>query len=128
MFSCTAAETNEELDTRKLMGVLKTHCLVPHPTSNHINCGLINLITEERVSPEISHDLLNTRTIGQADYEATVKYHFLKDPSVAVPKRKQKLLTIKGPSKKGKKKSKADEEKNLITFCTKKGNCMGRAT
>ena len=93
------------------MGVLKTHCLVPHPTSNHINRGLINLITEERVSPEISHDLLNARIIGQADYEATVKYHFLKDPSVAVPKRKQKLLTIKGPSKKWKRNPKETKRK-----------------
>ena len=86
MFSCTAAETNEELDIRKLMGVLKTHYFVPPTTSNHVNHGLINFITEEHVSPEITHDLLNARTIGQADYEATVKYHFLKDPSVAVPK------------------------------------------
>ena len=120
MFSCTAAETNEELDTRKLMEVLQTHYLVPQPTSNHVNRGVINLITEKRVAPEISHDLLNARTIGQADYEATVKYYILKDPSLAVPKRKRKLLTIKSPSRKGKKVSKADEEKNLITFCTKK--------
>lgn len=102
------------------MGVLKTNYLVPHTTCNHVNRGLINLITDEHVPTEISHDLLNARTIGQADYEATVKYHFLKDPSVAVPKRKRKLLTIKGPSKRGRKKSKADEEKMLITFCTKK--------
>ena len=77
-------------------------------------------ITQEGIPPEISHDLLNARIIGQADYEATVKYHFLKDPSVKVPKRKRKLLTIKGATKKRKRKSKADEEKRLITFCTKK--------
>lgn len=69
---------NEELDTRKMVGVLKTHYLVPHPICNHVNRGLINLITDECVSPEISHDVLNACTIGQADYEATVKYHFLK--------------------------------------------------
>ncbi len=98
---------------------MKTNYLVPHNTCNHVDRGLLNLITEERVPTEISHDL-NARTIGQADYETTVKYSFLKDPSVAVPKRKRKLLTIKGPSERGKKRSKADEEKMLITFCTKK--------
>ena len=120
MFSSIAAETTEKLDTRKLMQVLKTHCLIPQSTSNHANRGIINLITQERVPPEVTHDLLNARTIGQGDYEATVKYHFLKDPSIQVPKRKRKLLTLKGPTKKGKKKSKADEEKKLITLCTKK--------
>ncbi len=40
-----------------------------------------NLITEERVPTEISHDLLNARTIGQADYKATVtKYSFQRIP------------------------------------------------
>ena len=64
MFSCTAAENNEELDTRNLVGELKTQYLVPNPTCNHVNQGLINLITEERVSLEISHDLLHTHTTG----------------------------------------------------------------
>ena len=120
MFSCTAAENNEELDTRKMVDVLKTHHLVPPTTCSNVKRGLINLITKGCVPTEISHDLLNARTIGQADYEATVKYHSLKDSSVAVPKRKRKLQTIKSPTKKGKRRSKADEEKMLITFCTKK--------
>ena len=43
-----------------------------------------------------------------------------KDPSVQVPKRKQKLLTMKSATKKGKRKSIQMKKKRLITFCTKK--------
>ena len=107
----------EESDVRKLMQVISTSCVILQSERNH---QLINFITKDCVPPEVTHDLLNARTIGQADYEASVKYHFLKDPSVQLPKRKRKLLTLKNPTRKGKKKSKAEEEKQLITFCTKK--------
>ena len=111
---CSDVQLLKILDTRKLVGVLKTHYLVPHPTCNHVDRGLNNLIAEEHVSPEISHNLLNASTIGQADYKATVKYHFLRDPSVAVPKQKRKLLTIKGPSKREKRNPKQTRRKGSL--------------
>lgn len=123
MFSSTAAETTEELDTRKMMQVLETHHLIPQSICNHAKRGVINIITQERVPPEVTHDLLNARTIGQADYEATVEYHFLKDPSIQPPKRKRRPLTLKGPTKKI---SKVDEEAHYILY--QKGNSMGRSS
>ena len=101
------------------MGVLKTQYLVPPTTSIHVNHGLI-LSQRSIYLPRSLMTLMLALYIGQANYEATVKCHFLKGPSGAVPKRKWKLLT-KVLQKRGKR-----TDSHYILY--KKGNCMGRAT
>ena len=79
MYSVTAFERTMEIDTRKLIEVIRTSQLITNPKANR---GLINFVTGTSIEPEIANDVLNGRTVGKKDYETAVKYYFFKDPSI----------------------------------------------
>ena len=62
-----------ELDIRKLIDVITNSQLITNRTTNR---GLINFATGANTEPEVAHDILNARTMGQKDYEIAVQYYF----------------------------------------------------
>ena len=73
-----------------------SNALLPVTVPN--NRGLQNPFSAIIATPEQSHNLLNFRDIGTAEYEQYVKFHILQQPSTTHPPvRKHKLLTMAAP-------------------------------
>ena len=117
MFSTTAMERTDEADIQKLIHVFQNHSLVQ---STQENRGLINIITNQKATPELTQDLLHAREMGQLDYEHAVQFYFLKDPSVQLIKRKRRLLTFSEKPKCKKRKSPLAEKQKTVQLCTKR--------
>lgn len=56
------------------------------------NRGLINFVSRATVPPEVAHDLLNARIMGEQDFETAVKYYFLKTPSIKFQNKREGCL------------------------------------
>ena len=117
LYSTTSFEHTMELDIRKLVDVISNSYLFPKEPTNR---GLVNFVTGALVEPEITHDLLHARTMGEKDFEIAVQYYFFKNPSIKFPKRKRKLLTFSTTQKKKCRQSPAKQEQKTITMCTKR--------
>ena len=117
MYHTTLDEYRAEHDIRSLVQTIQENRLLAISSTNR---GLINIVTLKRALPEVAHDLLHARTMGQADYETTVKYRYLKDVSVQVPKRKRQLMTFSSKKKLGRKLSTEQKEQRIVTLCTRK--------
>ena len=133
VYSTTAHEHTVELDIRKFIEVITNSQLITPPKTNR---KLINFVTGSSIEPEIAHDLLNARTMGQKDFEIAVQYYFFKNPSIIFKKKKRKLLTFTSVQRKTSKRSPAIQEMKTITLCTKRAiawtnkhdtnaNCIG---
>ena len=81
---------------------------------------LRHLFNRKDISPEQSHDLMNFRDIGQAEFERRVQYYVLRTPSVKTPKRQKRLLTFTERKSKRKKVSHIEKERKLQIECWKK--------
>lgn len=103
-----------ERDIRRFTQVTKDKLSV-----QSVNRGLTNFVTGAAVEPDVAHDLLNARTMGQKDYEIAVQFYFFKKASIKFQKRKRKLLTFTNTQKKRRKPSLASQEQRTVTFCTK---------
>lgn len=99
-----------EIDIRKLMEVTVDSQLLSTNETTCTNRGLINFVTGANVEPEVAHDILTARVMGQKDYEVAVQYYFLKVPSVKFQKRKRKLLKFTTTTKKKHKQSPVEQE------------------
>ena len=112
-----------ERDIRRFTQVTKDKLSV-----QSVNRGLTNFVTGAAVEPDVAHDLLNARTMGQKDYEIAVQFYFFKNPSIKFQKRKRKLLTFTNTQKK--------KEKTIIGITRTKdcrilhqtSNCLGTTT
>ena len=117
LYSTTSFEHTMELDIRKLVHVISNSYLFPKEPTNR---GLVNFATGALVEPEITHDLLHARAMGEKDFEIAVQYYFFKNPSIKFQKRKRKLLTFSTTQKKKRRQSPAKQEQKTITMCTKR--------
>ena len=62
--------------------------------SSEEDFGPTNPLTNTQSTHEQAHDLLNFRQIGQAEFEAYVRYHILQSPNVDAPQRRKRLQTF----------------------------------
>lgn len=109
VFSTTAMERRDEAHIQKLIHVFQNHSLIQ---STQENRGLINIIADQKATPELAQDLLHAREMGQIDYERAVQLYFLKYPSVQLTKQKMRLPTFSDkPKCKNRKSPLAEEQK-----------------
>ena len=89
------------------------------PTSPD-NLGLLNNLSNTPATPEQTHDLLNFRKIGQADFEAHVNYRILRTPSTDAPRRRKRLQTFTSIKATRKKLKQIDRDWKIQQMCMKK--------
>ena len=62
--------------------------------SNKTNMGLYHLLKNKKAIPELSHDLMSLRAIGQQGFKGIVNSKFLNNTSTNAPTRKKRLCTL----------------------------------
>ena len=80
----------------------------------------ITYLSKNKISPEQANDLLTFRDIGQKDFESSIQYHILHNPSVKPQKRQKRLLTFTERKSRKKKVSAIEKERKLQVECWKK--------
>ena len=80
------------------------------------NRGLINPFSHKIATAQQANDLLNFRHLGKKEFLNRISFYILKDPSVKVPLRKQKLQTFTS-KKTCRQVSKLERDRNLILTC-----------
>ena len=110
-------ESNVQAQISKLRSDAK--CLVTH-TSKPPSNKLCHLVKEGNIDTHQEHDMMNFRSIGQAEFEHTIQYYVLRTPSTKPPKHRKSLLTFTERKSRGKKVSAIEKERTLQLDCWKK--------
>jgi hypothetical protein len=97
-------------------------------TDQQNGTGLQHIFNPKPLTPEQSHDLLQFREIGQADYEQGVEYYTIRNPSVKPPKHRKRLLTFTERCSRRKKVSAVEKERKLQIECWKKRVAFSNTT
>lgn len=105
-----------EENVQNQINKLKTSSLTEQQSGNRLR----HIFNKKSLTAEQTHDLLNFREIGQADYDAGVEYYTIRTPSVKPPKHRKRLLTFTEKRSRQKKVSAVEKERKLQIECWKK--------
>ena len=109
-----------ELDIRKLIEVIANSQLIK------TNTKLVNFVNRASTEPEVAHDLLHTRIMGQKDYE----YNIISSKILAslIKKKEEKITDVYFCTKKENKEatSRSGDEKHHSLW--QASNSMGKQT
>ena len=129
--SKNSSDKKFEINVRAMETKLNTSSLkLNDMDADHLH----QLFGPRKISPEQEHDLLNFRNIGQGEFELSVQYFVLRNPSVKPPKRKKRLLTFTERKSNKRKVSDVERERKLqiecwkkrIAYCTATGQTMDK--
>ena len=84
------------------------------PTTSQTQTDLLqHLFSCKDTTPKQTHDLMNFRQIGQAEYVSIANYYILRTPSVQPPKHRKSLLTFTERHARQKKESQIEKVRKL---------------
>ena len=89
-------------------------------TTLETNRGLINKFTQKEATAVQHHDLMNFRLIGQQEFMQRVSAVVLKNPSVHVPKRRQRLQMFSEKKITKSRVTQLERDKRLVITAMKK--------
>ena len=87
------------------------------PSENTAGMALTNTFTGKTASPSQQKDMLTFRAIGQADFDAFVKYTYLGSPSVQPVAKSHRLKTFATARVTKRLVNQLQKEKSLVTKC-----------
>ena len=112
-----------EMNVRRQTEKLENDC-----TINAEGCNLAHLFNRKGIRKEQEQDLMNFRTIGQAEFENAIDFYTLRIPSVKPPKHRKNLATFSERRSQRKKVSDIERERKLQIECWKKRVAFASST
>ncbi len=116
-FSKTRADFKREQNIVALTKLIHTKAVFTVPDCDR---GLVNPFVDKVATPQQCHDLLNFRSIGQAEFLLRIRYFLLKEPSVQAPNRKRRLQTFSDRHVTRQKVTQLERDRKLILQCMRK--------
>ena len=84
------------------------------------NCGLMNIFTKEKATPEQSHDLLSFRKVGMQYLESYISTNILHSPTANADQKCHRLKTFSTSVKEKQRVKQVQREEMLIQLCMRK--------